>query len=41
MDIVLFKFITAGIRVWIVTITIYVIFREPNDTSIIDGNKFE
>jgi hypothetical protein len=30
MDTVLFKFVTAGIRVRIVTITIYVTFCEPN-----------
>jgi hypothetical protein len=34
MDIVLFKFVTAGIRVLIITIIIYVTFREPNDTLV-------
>jgi hypothetical protein len=34
MDTILFKFITVGIWVWIVTIIIYVTFREPNDTSV-------
>jgi hypothetical protein len=32
MDTALFKFVTVDIRVWIITISIYVIFREPNDT---------
>jgi hypothetical protein len=30
MDIVLFKFVIADIQVWIITITIYITFREPN-----------
>jgi hypothetical protein len=34
MNTALFKFVTAGIRVWIVTITIYVTFRETNDTWV-------
>jgi hypothetical protein len=32
MDTVLFKFVTVGIQVLIITITIYVTFREPNNT---------
>jgi fluoride ion exporter CrcB/FEX len=36
MDTVLFKFVTAGIRVWIITITIYVTFREPNGTLTVN-----
>jgi hypothetical protein len=38
MDTSLFKFVTAGIPVWIVTITIYVTFREPTDTLGTLGN---
>jgi hypothetical protein len=34
MDIALFKFVTIGIRVWIVTITIYVTFRESVTITI-------
>jgi hypothetical protein len=33
----LFKFVTVGIRVRIVTITIYVTFHEPNDTQVISS----
>jgi hypothetical protein len=32
MNIALFKFVTTGIRVWIIIITSYITFREPNDT---------
>jgi hypothetical protein len=35
MDTALFKFVIAGIRVWIVIITIYVTFREPNATQVL------
>jgi hypothetical protein len=35
MDTVLFKFVTAGIRVLIINITIYVTFREPNGTYVL------
>jgi hypothetical protein len=31
----LFKLVTTGIRVRIITITIYVIFREPNGTLVL------
>jgi hypothetical protein len=41
MDIVLFKLVTAGIRVWIIIITIYVTFREPNDTLVFWGSLVE
>jgi hypothetical protein len=34
MDTDLFKLVTASIRVWIITITIYVTFHEPNDTLV-------
>jgi hypothetical protein len=34
MDIVLFKFVTVDIRVSIITITIYVTFREPNGIQV-------
>jgi hypothetical protein len=37
MNTVLLKFVTVGIRVWIITITIYVKFREPNGTLICTG----
>jgi hypothetical protein len=35
MDTTLLKFVTTGIRVWIVTITFYVTFREPNGVSLV------
>jgi hypothetical protein len=35
MDTGLFKLVTAGIQVWIITITIYVIFCEPNVTLVV------
>jgi hypothetical protein len=35
MDTTLFKFVTVDIRVLIVTITIYVTFREPNATLVV------
>jgi hypothetical protein len=34
MEINLFKLVTAGIRVRIITITIYVTFHEPNGTIV-------
>jgi hypothetical protein len=37
MEINLFKLVTAGIRVRIITITIYVTFREPNGTLLYVG----
>jgi hypothetical protein len=35
----LFKLVTAVIRVWIITIIIYVTFREPNGTLDVTTNK--
>jgi hypothetical protein len=34
-----FKLVTAGIRVWIITITIYVKFCKPNDTLFSQENN--
>jgi hypothetical protein len=34
IDTALLKFVTTGIQVWIITITVYITFREPNGTLV-------